>query len=146
MFLGIEIQGGKCCIVQFDELSQKISIPKVKHEIDKDDESISSIIEFQANIQMFFQDEKPSMVCLCEAGSGADKKRIRMELCVLIAAERCGIPYKTTPTNIATRYINSGFSKDYSQKFDTWFTSLGFAKKYEKVLAMLMRWSKKCKK
>lgn len=146
MYLGIEIQGGKCCVVQFDEQSHEVLIPKVKHEIDKNDDSVSSIIKFQSNIQMFFQDEKPNLVCLCEAGAGADKKRIRMELCVLIAAEKCGIPYKTTPTNIATRYINSGFVKDYSQEFDKWFASTALAKKYEKVLAVLMRWSKACKK
>lgn len=146
MFIGIEIQGSKCCVLRYDEKTQNFEIPSVKHEIDKDDKSISSIIEFQSNIQMFFQDEMPDLICLCEAGVGADKKRIRMELCVLIAAEKCGIPYKTYMTGVATKYINSNFSKDYNQKFDDWFASKKLPKKFEKIVATLMHWGKAWKR
>jgi len=146
MFIGIEIQGSKCCILKFDQNTQNIEIPSVKHEINKEDNSISSIIEFQSNIQMFFQDEKPDLICLCEAAAGADKKRIRMELCVLIAAEKCGIPYKTYITGVATKYINSGFAKDYTQKFSDWFASKNIPKKYDKIAATLMHWNKKWKR
>lgn len=146
MFIGIEIQGSKCCVLRYDEKTRNFEIPSVKHEIDKDDKSISSIIEFQSNIQMFFQDENPDLICLCEAGAGADKKRIRMELCVLIAAEKCGIPYKTYMTGVATRYINSSFSKDYNQKFDDWFASKKLPKKFEKIVATLMHWDKAWKR
>lgn len=146
MFIGIEVQAGKCCILKFDEESQYIEIPAIKHEINKNDNSISSVIEFQSNIQMFFQDEKPDLICLCEASAGADKKRIRMELCVLIAAEMCSIPYKTYLTSVATRYINSGFVKDYGMKFDEWFASKTLPKKYEKIAATLMHWKKAWKR
>jgi hypothetical protein len=145
MILGIEISGTKAFVLQIESNDGKIvtSVGNVKLEIPEKDDSVESIIDFQKNLNMYMQDVKPSLVVLCEGGQDSKKKRVRMELCVLIAASTNGIKYETYPTGSATKYINAGYKKEYGQDFMVFFNTQNLTKGMMKVLASCMRFMPK---
>ena len=61
MILGIEISGTRAIVLQLkiDDRRMETSIGAVKLGIPEKDDSIESIIDFQKNLNMYFQDVKP---------------------------------------------------------------------------------------
>ena len=144
MVIAFEISGNKALVLEINgkPLVFEIIRPSIKFEIPEIDDSIPCLIDFQKNIEMYFQNKKPDLIVLCEGGTDSKKRRIRMEYSILIACHHSSIEYKTYPTNSASKYINTGFMKEFNINFEQYFSSFKLPKSYQRLLASAIRYLK----
>lgn len=141
MIFAIEVTGKKALLLHIDgaPLSLSIQRPKEKFEIPDQDDSIQRYIDLQKNFELYLQNHKPEFVVLCEGGAESQKSRIRMEFSILISCANTGTQVKSYPTNSASKYINTGFSKDFGSGFEEYFTVTGLPQGFKRLLASAIR-------
>lgn len=141
MILAIEVSSKMALLASIDGTPPDLIVirPKEKFGIPDQDESIARYVDLQKNFEMYLQNQTPELVVLCEGGSDSQKSRIRMGFAILAACHNTHIPSKTYPTNSASKYINSGFEKDFKFSFDDFFGKLGLPQTYKRLMSSAIR-------
>lgn len=113
---------------EVESLGKPLSIPK-------EDTSIKNIIDFQAVLASYLQNQNVDRVVLCEGGNDSKKMRVRMEFAILSECEKLGLDYKTYPTGSCTRLINSTYTKETGKAFSEELARFKLPKYMGKALA-----------